>query len=241
MCLKAITYIRERDIRPSGCKFVALALADHANANWTCFPSVRRLAFYTSLSNRSVRTHLNSLASMGIITRKRRQREDGTLAGYSFFIQRQKPPELGGTSGKKQHKTTSKLAAHETSEETSIHNNNAGQSEKRSAIPSDWEPDSQTRLLAIQQYHYDEEELDDVIEDFKDYWDNKRNCSDGKKRSWSRTFRMQLRRLGKKKPARHKPNKPSTTTNSHGQEPSGIAGAAMRRAYTRKEQDDVPE
>lgn len=241
MCLKAITYIRERDICPSGCKFVALALADHADAKWTCFPSVRRLAFYTSLSNRSVRTHLNSLASMGIITRKRRRRADGTLAEYSFSIQRQKLHELGGTSGKNRHEKTSKLAAHETSKESSRNNNTVGPPEKRSAIPLSWEPDSQTRLAAIQQYDFNEEELNDVIDDFKDFWDSKRKSPFGQKRDWNCAFRLQLRRLGKKKSVRSKFGKTTFAANGSRSIPSGLAGAAMRRAFARKEQDGVPE
>jgi len=238
MCLEAITCLREQDIRPSGCKFVALALADHADANWTCFPSVKRLAFYTSLSDRSVRTHLKSLVSMGVIHRQRRRRMDGTLAGYTFAIQRQKSPRFCKASGKKRSQNIAKFAAHETPDESSINNNGTRPAKKRTAIPSGWRPDRITHSLALQKYGFNNEELKDVIEDFIDFWDSKRNSPSGRKRDWNRTFRLQLRRLGRKNFVENPSGKTAITGGSR-QGPADLAGAAMRRALARHGQDDV--
>ncbi|WP_367715137.1 helix-turn-helix domain-containing protein [Nitratireductor sp. GISD-1A_MAKvit] len=92
MSIEAIKAVSQADIRPCGRKFTLLALADFADANWSCFPKTATLASYTGQSDRAVRTHLAELEKEGFLTRFRPRREDGKLAGYRYKLQRQKLP-----------------------------------------------------------------------------------------------------------------------------------------------------
>lgn len=58
-------------------RLVLLALADHADRENKCWPSQKRLAERTSLSERSVRKILKELEEAGRIVRQRRDRNDG--------------------------------------------------------------------------------------------------------------------------------------------------------------------
>lgn len=90
MSIAAINAVSASSITPSGRKYVALALANYADEQWSCFPSVAQISKWTALGKSAVRGHLDALEADGIITRKRHRREDGTLGRYRFFIQRQK-------------------------------------------------------------------------------------------------------------------------------------------------------
>lgn len=112
MSNEALTAVSKADIRPSGRKFVLMALADYADENWSCFPSVEQLAAYTSQGNKTVRDHLDALDEAGILTRERQRREDGTLGRYRFKIQRRNLPVANSARGEKQPEPAADLAAH---------------------------------------------------------------------------------------------------------------------------------
>jgi hypothetical protein len=57
---------------PTTAKFVLVALADHANAEGLCWPSIARLCSRTGLSERAVRNALNLLEVRGELHRRRR-------------------------------------------------------------------------------------------------------------------------------------------------------------------------
>lgn len=52
-------------------KLVALILADHCDADGFCWPSYRRLAERSCLSERSVRRHVHELINGGVVTKVR--------------------------------------------------------------------------------------------------------------------------------------------------------------------------
>ena len=112
MSNEALTAVAKADIRPSGRKFVMMALADYADEEWSCFPSVDQLAAYTSQGNKTVRDHLDALEELGILTRERQRRKDGTLGRYRFKIQRQNLPVAKSARGEKQPKPAADFAAH---------------------------------------------------------------------------------------------------------------------------------
>jgi hypothetical protein len=86
MSNQALTAIRFAELKPSGKKFVAMALADFADENWECFPEVDALAEYTAQGERTVREHLDALEAEGFLSRTRHRRKDGTLCGYRYKI-----------------------------------------------------------------------------------------------------------------------------------------------------------
>lgn len=57
---------------PSNQKFVLLALADSANDNGVCWPSISTIATKCGMSERSVQAHISALEKMGILTRDER-------------------------------------------------------------------------------------------------------------------------------------------------------------------------
>lgn len=112
MSNEALTSVSKSSIKPSGRKFVLMALADYADENWSCFPSVGQLAQYTDQGEKTVRDHLDALEQAGIISRVRDRRDDGTLGRYRFFIQRRNLPVANFARGEKQPKPAADFAAH---------------------------------------------------------------------------------------------------------------------------------
>jgi hypothetical protein len=56
---------------PAPVKLVALILADHCDADGFCWPSYRRIAERSCLSERSVRRHVHDLIRSGVVTKVR--------------------------------------------------------------------------------------------------------------------------------------------------------------------------
>jgi hypothetical protein len=112
MSNEAITAVAKSALKPSGRKFVAMALADYADEEWSCFPSIAQLAAYTSQGEKTVRDHLDALESEGYITRERQRRADGTMGRYRFIIQRRISPVADFASGEKQPKPAADFAGH---------------------------------------------------------------------------------------------------------------------------------
>lgn len=70
-------------MRDATAKAVLIALADHANGAWTCWPSVARLCQFTALGERTVRRALRRLSASGAIRLVERPRQTSlvTLVG----------------------------------------------------------------------------------------------------------------------------------------------------------------
>lgn len=112
MSNEALTAVAKSDIRPSGRKFVAMALADYADEAWSCFPSVEQLAQYTSQGEKTVRDHLDALEEAGVISRDRQRRDDGTLGRYRFKLHRRNLPVAKIARGEKLPEPAAKSATH---------------------------------------------------------------------------------------------------------------------------------
>lgn len=119
MSNEALTAVAKSDIRPSGRKFVAMALADYADEAWSCFPSVEQLSLYTSQGEKTVRDHLDALEEAGVITRDRQRRDDGTLGRYRFKLHRRNLPAAKSARGEKQPEPAAKSATHNPQREPS--------------------------------------------------------------------------------------------------------------------------
>lgn len=121
MSIELMTAVRKLPIKPSGRKFVAYALADYADENGSCWPSVAMLAEYTGQSARSVRDHLDALERDGFLIRKRTRNSAGQLGQYRYKInQRQISPAANLASGEKPQKPVAKSAAHNHQTDTYV-------------------------------------------------------------------------------------------------------------------------
>lgn len=64
----ALRWAFQLEMRDPSAKAVLIALADHANEQWTCWPSVARLCLFTALGERTVQRALRRLSADGRIT-----------------------------------------------------------------------------------------------------------------------------------------------------------------------------
>lgn len=90
-----------QDIQPSA-KLVLLALANHANDRWVCFPSRQQLANASSQSRETVTRRLRDLEAAGYISRTEGVREDGGRTSDTYQLmpgrayQAMRPAHNGG-------------------------------------------------------------------------------------------------------------------------------------------------
>lgn len=68
MSLKAILWAFERRCGSSSAKLVLIKLADNANDNGLCWPSVAYIAQHTELSRTAVRENVKKLVELGAVT-----------------------------------------------------------------------------------------------------------------------------------------------------------------------------
>lgn len=140
MSLEAINSVRQMDIRPCGRKFVAMALADYADENGSCYPSVETLARYTSQGEKTVRDHLNALEEMGFLTRERSRNSHGQMGQYRYTIHhRRNPPVAKSASGEKRTSPPAKSAGHiHQTLSTNVERNSKSARKRASRLPDDW-------------------------------------------------------------------------------------------------------
>lgn len=68
-------------------KLVLVALADHANADGECWPSMRLVADFAECSPRTVQRHIDSLEDEGFVKRvSRRTRGDGRFSSWNYRL-----------------------------------------------------------------------------------------------------------------------------------------------------------
>ena len=77
MSVKALTWAFEQPINATE-KVVLLALADHANEDGLCWPSISLLVKRAHVGERTVQRAIQSLEDAGFIARERRVRENGS-------------------------------------------------------------------------------------------------------------------------------------------------------------------
>lgn len=81
MSIKLMTAVWEREDLASTHKLVLLALADWANDEGLCWPSINRLAIKTSMAGRSVQRLIRQLEDMGFV-----RREEAIGKGNRYWI-----------------------------------------------------------------------------------------------------------------------------------------------------------
>lgn len=99
MSVKALTWAFDQPISATD-KVVLLALADHANENAVCWPSIALLVQRAHVGERTVQRALQSLEDGGFIFRERRQRENGSDTSNLYRLnmdgRQRTPAEAGG-------------------------------------------------------------------------------------------------------------------------------------------------
>jgi len=96
MSNEALTWAFAHQIK-SGPKFVLVALADYADEEHSCYPSIDKLRQKTGIAKKTISTHLNTLEKLGFFTRERRRYQDGNLGSYRFTLSVEKEVKIEGT------------------------------------------------------------------------------------------------------------------------------------------------
>lgn len=85
MSVAAMAWVWTLEATPTQ-KLVLIAVADHADHDGKCFPSVSHLVKKTSLCRRSVFAALAELEQAGLIARVKRQRTNGSLTSTEYEL-----------------------------------------------------------------------------------------------------------------------------------------------------------
>ena len=97
MSLRALAWAWEQELTNPTQKLVLLAIADHANDDGLCWPSMSHVANRCLLSTRQVQRITGTLEQHGLISRARRRRADGSLGTYTYHLNMSVPND--GTTG----------------------------------------------------------------------------------------------------------------------------------------------
>jgi len=97
MSVRAITWAYQQHTGCPTSKAVLVKLADHADKDGYCWPSIRKMTEDTELAERTVRLHLRKLEKGGFITTEFRITEDGqTSNGYTLNVDTPPASDSGG-------------------------------------------------------------------------------------------------------------------------------------------------
>ena len=123
MSVEAISWASKQVVGSAGAKLVLIALANYANERNECWPSQATLAQWTEQSDRTIRTHLATLESMGLIHRQARQSEGAFTSDLITLLvgQRQIFPAENISVGQKLQKPAEKFSTY-PSKEPSVKN-----------------------------------------------------------------------------------------------------------------------
>lgn len=87
MSLHALAWaLRQVGLKPTE-KLVLVVLADHADGDATCFPSMRRISEIVGIQRRSIAKTMVHLESMDLLQRLPRHRPDGSLTTNCFILE----------------------------------------------------------------------------------------------------------------------------------------------------------
>jgi len=97
MSIEALNWAWSQDCPNPTAKLVLMALADHANADGECWPSMNRISELTGISSRQVSTHIVALEDLGYVTKGDRRRWQGQLRGWEYHVNLRKDTTSGST------------------------------------------------------------------------------------------------------------------------------------------------
>lgn len=171
-------------------KSVLLAVANYADEEGVCWPSQEQLSEDTELSRHSVMRALDQLEDLGLVSRERRHRGDGSRTSDLIMLDLSRT-ELRSTEqcSSQQRSTQQQPKSHgATAEpiiEPSITKNTRG-----SRLSEDWVP-SEASIAKAAELGFEARDLRTEIEKFKNYWIAKAGAS-AVKVNWERTFQNWL-------------------------------------------------
>jgi len=96
MSIEVLKWAWEQPCPNPTSKLVLMALADHANADGECWPSMKRIAEISGISARQVSNHIVELTRLGYVEKADRRRYGGQYRGWDYIVcYRRKPATTG--------------------------------------------------------------------------------------------------------------------------------------------------
>ncbi len=86
MSVHAAKWAWSQDCPSPTAKLVLMALADHANADGECWPTMKTVAELAGVSQRSVHNHVKALETAGLVERVERRMHGGQFRGWTFRL-----------------------------------------------------------------------------------------------------------------------------------------------------------
>jgi hypothetical protein len=96
MSIEALNWAWEQPVTKAANKLVLLALADHANGDGECWPSMKRIADRSDISARHVSRAINELVDLGLVEKANRRRHGGQYRGWDYRLNIQQTPATSG-------------------------------------------------------------------------------------------------------------------------------------------------
>jgi DNA-binding transcriptional ArsR family regulator len=96
MSIEALNWAWEQPVDKAANKLVLLALADHANSDGECWPSMKRIAERSDISPRHVSRAISELIELGLVEKANRRRHGGEYRGWDYRILIQRTPASSG-------------------------------------------------------------------------------------------------------------------------------------------------
>ena len=96
MSIEVMNWAWEQPVAKATNKLVLLALADHANADGECWPSMKRIAERSDISTRHVSRAINELIDLGLVEKAGRRRHGGQFRGWDYRVLVQRTSASGG-------------------------------------------------------------------------------------------------------------------------------------------------
>ena len=146
MSVEAISWASKQRTGSPGAKLVLIALANYANERNECWPSQATMAEWTEQSDRTIRTHLAALESMGLIHRQAREVAGAFTSDLITLnvAQRQILPAEKISDGRKQQIPTEKFSGN-PSKEPSVKKTKTG-----TQLPEGFQPGDTHREMAAE-------------------------------------------------------------------------------------------
>lgn len=166
-------------------KSVLLAVANYADEEGICWPSQDQLAEDTELSRHSIMRAMDQLEDMGLVTRERRHRGDGSRTSDLIVLDLSRTEQRSTPQRSTQQQPKSQGATAEPIIEPLLDKNKRG-----SRMRDDWEPDGPS-IAKAEELGFTATDTRTEIERFKNYWIAIPGAK-GVKLDWQRTFQNWL-------------------------------------------------
>jgi len=98
MSIEALNWAWDQSCPNPTAKLVLMALADHANADGECWPSMKKIAERSHISARQVSTHITSLVELGLVEKAGRRRYGGQYRGWDYRLNLQRKSATSGST-----------------------------------------------------------------------------------------------------------------------------------------------